>query len=46
VRTTLDIADDVLDAVKERARKENRSPGEVLSDLVRQALVRGKDAPD
>ena len=46
MRTTLDIADDVLDAVKERARKEKRSPGEVLSDLVRQALVRGSAMND
>jgi hypothetical protein len=38
VRTTLDIADDVLLAVKERARREHRSAGEVISDLARQAL--------
>jgi len=38
VRTTLDIADDVLLAVKERARRERRSAGEVISDLARQAL--------
>lgn len=38
MRTTLDIADDVLIAVKERARRERRSAGEVLSDLARQAL--------
>lgn len=38
MRTTLDIADDVLLAVKERARRERRSAGEVLSDLARQAL--------
>jgi hypothetical protein len=41
VRTTLDIAEDVLLAVKERARREKRSAGEVLSDLARQALTRG-----
>lgn len=39
MRTTLDIADDVLHAVKERARRENRTAGEVLSDLARGALV-------
>ncbi|MCP4661767.1 MAG: antitoxin, partial [bacterium] len=30
MRTTLSIADDVLFAVKDRARRENRSAGEVL----------------
>jgi hypothetical protein len=39
VRTTLDIAEDVLQAAKERARRERRSTGEVLSDLAREALV-------
>lgn len=41
MRTTLDIAEDVLHAVKERARRERRSAGEVISDLARQALLRG-----
>jgi hypothetical protein len=44
MRTTLDLADDVLLAVKERARRENRSAGEVLSDLAREALTRRQDA--
>lgn len=39
MRTTLAIDDDVLLAVKERARRENRTAGEVLSDLARQALT-------
>lgn len=39
MRTTLDIADDVLLAAKERARRENRTAGEVVSDLLRQALT-------
>jgi hypothetical protein len=39
VRTTLNLDDDVLLAVKERARRENRTVGEVLSDLARQALT-------
>ena len=39
MRTTLDIADDVLQAVKERARRENRTAGEVISDLARAALT-------
>jgi hypothetical protein len=39
MRTTLSIDDDVLLAVKERAGRERRTVGEVLSDLARQALV-------
>lgn len=39
MRTTLSIDDDVLLAVKERARREKRSAGEVLSDLARRALT-------
>lgn len=38
MRTTLDIAEDVLHAVKERARRERRTAGEVLSDLAREGL--------
>ena len=41
MRTTLDIADDVLHAVKERARREKRSAGDVLSELARATLLRG-----
>lgn len=40
MRTTLDIADDVLFAVKERARREGRTAGDLLSDLAREALLR------
>jgi len=39
MRTTLDIADDVLSAAKERARRENKSAGEVISELARAALT-------
>lgn len=39
MRTTLDIADDVLAAAKERARRENRTTGEVISELARIALT-------
>lgn len=39
MRTTLNLAEDVLLAVKERARREGRSAGEVLSDLAREALT-------
>lgn len=38
MRTTLDIDDDVLMAAKERARRERRSAGSVLSDLARRGL--------
>lgn len=39
MRTTLDVDDDVLLAVKERARRERRTAGQVLSDLARRALT-------
>ena len=46
MRTTLDIAEDVLFAVKERARRERRSAGEVISDLARQGLLRARAASE
>ncbi|HTQ10403.1 MAG TPA: hypothetical protein VMI31_10055 [Fimbriimonadaceae bacterium] len=39
MRTTLDIADDVLLAIKERARREKRSAGGVLSEVAREVLM-------
>jgi len=45
VRTTLSIDDDVLVAVRERAARENRTAGEVLSDLARSALNGTVPAP-
>lgn len=39
MRTTLSIDDDVLHAVRERATREHRPAGAVLSDLARQALT-------
>ena len=39
MRTTLSIDDDVLLAVQERARRERRTAGQVLSALARSALV-------
>jgi len=39
MRTTLDIADDVLQAAKERAQREKKTIGEMISDLARQALT-------
>ncbi|GAB1543221.1 hypothetical protein NUACC21_58950 [Scytonema sp. NUACC21] len=40
MRTTLDIEEDVLFAVKEIARHRGISIGKVFSDLARQALSR------
>lgn len=39
MRTTLRIDDDVLHAVRDRAQREGRSIGDVLSDLAREALL-------
>jgi len=39
MRTTLDIDDDVLQAAKELARAENKTAGQVLSELARKALT-------
>ncbi|MDP9428014.1 MAG: antitoxin [Actinomycetota bacterium] len=45
MRTTISIDDDVLLAVRERARRERRTAGEVLSELARQALTGGHRTP-
>ena len=42
MRTTLNIDDDVLIAVKELARRESRSVGEVMSSLLRQSLTHSR----
>jgi hypothetical protein len=39
MRTTLDISNDVLQAARERARREKKTIGEVVSDLARTALT-------
>jgi len=39
MRTTLVIDDDVLSAAKEMAAMENKSIGQVISDLARRALT-------
>jgi hypothetical protein len=39
MRTTLDIADDVLFAARERAKRDSMTIGAVISQLARQALV-------
>jgi hypothetical protein len=38
MRTTLSIDDDVLAAAKELAERENKSVGDVITSLARQAL--------
>ena len=39
MRTTLEIDDDVLQAAKERARREGKTAGAVISELARTALT-------
>lgn len=39
MRTTLDIADDVMQAARERARRERKTIGEMISELARRALT-------
>jgi hypothetical protein len=39
MRTTLDIDDDILQAAKELARAENKTAGQVLSELARKGLT-------
>ena len=39
MRTTIDIADDVLQAAKERARYEKKTVGQMISELARRALT-------
>ncbi len=45
MRTTLDIADDVLEAAKERARRERKTVGAMISELARRALTSPLDRP-
>jgi hypothetical protein len=45
MRTTLDIDDDVLEAAKELAAVQKTTAGQVISDLVRQALTRPLGTP-
>jgi dihydroxyacetone kinase len=39
MRTTLEIDDDVLEIAKHRAKAERKTAGQVISELVRQALA-------
>jgi hypothetical protein len=45
MRTTLDIADDVLQAARDRARRERKTAGETLSELARSALTELPEGP-
>ncbi len=43
MRTTLDVADDVLFAAKDLARHEKKSLGQVISELARKAFAQPND---
>ena len=45
MRTTLDIDDDVLEAVKVLGRRTNKTAGAILSDLARRALTTSSEKP-
>ena len=45
MRTTLDIADDILHAAKELARRGKTSVGAVISELARKGLAAPAAAP-
>ena len=45
MRTTLDIDDDVLQAAKDLARREKKTAGEVISELVLKALGASPASP-
>jgi len=44
MRTTLDIDDDVLRAAKERAQREHKTAGQMVSELLRRALTAAPEA--
>lgn len=39
MRTTLDIDEDILNAARERAKRERKTIGQVVSELLREALT-------
>ncbi|OYU44145.1 MAG: antitoxin [Burkholderiales bacterium PBB4] len=45
MRTTLDIADDVLFAAKEIARHEKKPVGQIISELARRAFAQAAAQP-
>jgi len=46
MRTTLDIDDEVLAVAQEMARRESKTPGQILSELARQGLLQFADKPN
>lgn len=46
MRTTLDIDEDVLEAAKELARRQNLSAGQVVSRMLRTALTGQNNQPE
>jgi hypothetical protein len=46
MRTTLDIDEDVLEAAKELARRQNLSAGQVVSRMLRKALTGQNGQPE
>lgn len=46
MRTTLDIEEDVMTAIKELARREGVTAGSMVSTLLRKALTQAGPAPD
>ena len=45
MRTTLDIDGDVLQAARERAQRDKKTVGEVISELARRALTAPPETP-
>lgn len=45
MRTTLDIEEDVMNAIKELAKRENTTAGALVSKLLRQALTQTNPSP-
>lgn len=45
MRTTIDVDPDVLSAARELARRQQRSLGQVLSDLARKGLTGSAHSP-
>jgi hypothetical protein len=39
MRATLDIDEDVLEAAEELAERQNKTPGQVISELVRRGVL-------
>lgn len=46
MRTTLDIADDVLLAAKAVGKREHKSAGQVISELARRGLLSASSLPE